>query len=157
MAVDRSWQRASKLGAPRMERYLRRRLGKWSPEGGFTLLELSMVMALILILASFALPAYQVAIQRAREAVLHDDLYTLRSVIDEFTVDKQQPPQSLQDLVDAGYMHAIPVDPITGSADTWQTDVEDVPVPPDQTASGIVDVHSGSDAKALDGTAYNTW
>ena len=126
-------------------------------EGGFTLLELSMVMALILVLASFALPAYQVAIQRAREAVLHDDLYTLRSVIDEFTVDKQQPPQSLQDLVDAGYMHAIPVDPITGSADTWQNDVADVPVPPDQTASGIVDVHSGSDAKALDGTAYNTW
>jgi len=124
---------------------------------GFTLLELSMVMALILVLASFALPAYQIAIQRAREAVLHDDLYTLRSVIDEFTVDKQQPPQSLQDLVDAGYMHAIPVDPITGSADTWQNDVADVPVPPDQTASGIVDVHSGSDAKALDGTAYNTW
>jgi general secretion pathway protein G len=126
-------------------------------ERGFTLLELSIVMALILLLASFALPAYQIAIQRAREAVLHDDLYTLRSVIDEYTVDKQAPPQSLQDLVDAGYMHAIPVDPITGSADTWQNDVQDVPVPPDQTASGIVDVHSGSDAKGLDGTAYNTW
>ena len=89
--------------------------------------------------------------------MLRDDLATLRKVIDEYTVDKQEPPQSLQDLVDAGYLHAIPVDPMTGSTDTWQVDVEQVPVPPDQTASGVVDVHSGSAANGLDGTAYSTW
>jgi general secretion pathway protein G len=121
---------------------------------GFTLLELSIVMAVIMILVSIILPAYRVSIKRAREAVLKDDLYTMRSVI---TVDKQRPPESLQELVDAGYLHRIPMDPMTGSAESWQADVEDVPVPPDQTASGVVDVHSGSEEKALDDTTYNTW
>jgi general secretion pathway protein G len=124
---------------------------------GFTLLELSIVMAVIMILVSIILPAYRVSIKRAREAVLKDDLYTMRSVIDEFTVDKQRPPESLQELVDSGYLHRIPMDPMTGSAETWQVDIEDVPVPPDQTASGVVDVHSGSEEKALDDTTYNTW
>jgi len=126
-------------------------------EIGFTLLELSMVMAVILILVSITFPAYRTAIQRSREAVLKDDLYTLRSMIDEYTVDKQKPPDSLQDLVDAGYLHAIPVDPITGANDSWEPDIEQVPVPPDQNATGVVDVHSGSTAEALDGTSYNTW
>jgi len=124
---------------------------------GFTLLELATVMALILILVAIAAPAYRMAIQRAREAVLRSDLHSMRAVIDEFTVDKQRPPESLQELVDAGYIHAIPVDPLTGTADTWQADIEQVPVPPDQTATGVVDVHSGSDGKALDGTDYSTW
>lgn len=124
---------------------------------GFTLLELTMVMAVILILVAITFPAYQTAIKRSREAVLKDDLYTMRSVIDEFTVDKQHPPQSLDELVDAGYIHAIPVDPFTGAKDSWQPDIEEVPVPPDQSATGVVDVHSGSDAEALDGTHYNTW
>ncbi|HEY6293856.1 MAG TPA: type II secretion system protein [Terriglobia bacterium] len=124
---------------------------------GFTLLELSMVMAVILILVSITFPAYRTAIQRSREAVLKDDLYTMRSVIDEYTVDKQKPPESLQELVDGGYLHAIPVDPITGTNDTWEPDIEQVPVPPDQNATGVVDVHSGSTSEALDGTIYNTW
>lgn len=137
-------------------RWPRRFDGRGSGEG-FTLLELSIVMAVIMILVSIILPAYRTSVKRAREAVLKDDLYTMRSVIDEFTVDKQRPPESLQELVDAGYLHRIPMDPMTGSTETWQVDVEDVPVPPDQTASGVVDVHSGSEDKALDDTTYNTW
>jgi len=127
-------------------------------EAGFTLLELTMVMTIILILASIALPSYRIAIQRAKEAVLRDDLYTMRKVIDEYAVDKQQPPTSLQDLVDAGYLRGgVPVDPITGSNDTWKTDTEDVPTGSNTTTNGVVDVHSGSEGTALDGTAYNTW
>lgn len=125
---------------------------------GFTLLELMVVMTLILILVSIALPSYTTAIRRAKEAVLRDDLYTLRHLIDEYTADKQDPPQSLQDLVDAGYLRGgVPVDPITGSSSTWQPDIEQVPTSAQQTAPGIVDVHSGSDATSLEGTAYNTW
>jgi general secretion pathway protein G len=135
----------------------RRRFDDRGSGEGFTLLELSIVMAVIMILVSIILPAYRTSVKRAREAVLKDDLYTMRSVIDEFTVDKQRPPESLQELVDAKYLHRIPMDPMTGSTETWQVDVEDVPVPPDQTASGVVDVHSGSEDKALDDTAYNTW
>jgi len=138
--------------------FQRMRLKKWRPrDSAFTLLELAVVMLLIITLAAITVPAYHMAIQRSKEAVLHDDLHTMRQVIDEYTVDKEQPPQSLQDLVDAGYMHAIPVDPITGSTDSWVPDIQEVPVPPDQTATGVVDVHSGSEEKALDGTAYNTW
>ena len=125
---------------------------------GFTLLELMIVMTLILILLSIAVPSYTTAIKRAKEAVLHDDLYTMRHLIDEYTADKQQPPQALQDLVGAGYLQGgVPVDPMTGSSDTWKPDVEEVPTSPQQTQSGIVDVHSGSDATSLEGTAYNTW
>ena len=117
-----------------------------------------MVMTLILILVSFAVPVYNQSVQRAREAVLRDDLHTLRSLIDEYTVDKQHPPDSLQDLVDSGYLRGgIPVDPMTGSSETWKVDVEDVPVPPDQTANGVVDVHSGAEGTALDSTEYGTW
>jgi len=126
---------------------------------GFTLLELMIVMTLILILASLVTPTYHLAIVRAREAVLRDDLYTLRTLIDQYTTDKQQPPQALQDLVDAGYLRSgLPVDPFTQSADTWRVDIEEVPLNPQQGASGIVDVHSGSDEISSDGeTAYSSW
>jgi general secretion pathway protein G len=125
---------------------------------GFTLLELMVVLTLLLILATMSMPIFQLAIVHAREAVLKDDLYTLRKLIDEFTLDKQHPPTSLDDLVDAGYLRSgIPVDPFTGSNQTWHTDVEDVPLNPSQAASGIVDVHSGSDEIALDGTPYSSW
>ena len=124
---------------------------------GFTLLELMVALSVVLVLASFAIPAYYLAIQRAREAVLRQDLYTLRSLVDEFTVDKQRPPASLQELVEAGYLRGgIPVDPITGSSESWRVDIEDVPGP-DQTQPGVVDVHSGSDDTALDGTPYSSW
>jgi general secretion pathway protein G len=127
--------------------------------GAFTLLELMMVLTLILILAALAVPTYRLAIVRAREAVLRDDLYTLRKLIDEYTLDKQQPPSALDDLVQAGYLRGgIPVDPFTGSNQTWRVDSEDVPIGPSQLVPGIVDVHSGSEDVSLDGmTPYNTW
>ena len=103
------------------------------------------VLALLLIFASFALPTYQTIVLRAREATLRDDLYTMRSMIDRFTLDNKRPPASLEELVEAHYLGAIPSDPFTRSTDTWQVEFEEVPVASDQAASGIVDVHSGSD------------
>jgi general secretion pathway protein G len=125
---------------------------------GFTLVELMVVLTVLLILATLSVPIFQLAIVHAREAVLKDDLYTLRKLIDEFTVDKQRPPTSLDELVSEGYLrNGLPVDPFTGSSETWTTDTEDVPLNPTQAASGIVDVHSGSDETGLDGTAYSSW
>jgi general secretion pathway protein G len=103
-------------------------------------------------------PTYEVAVKRAREAVLKDDLFTMRKLIDQYTLDKQQPPESLDDLVQGGYLRGgLPVDPFTGSNQTWQVDVEEVPLTPQQTVPGIVDVHSGSEAISLEGTPYSSW
>ena len=125
---------------------------------GFTLLELMVVITVLLILATMSMPIFQLAIVHAREAVLKDDLFTMRKLIDEYTLDKQHPPATLDDLVEAGYLRGgLPVDPFTGSNETWQTDVEEVPMSANQASSGIVDVHSGSDGTALDGTAYSSW
>lgn len=136
----------------------KRRSRAGAPAGAFTLLELMMVMTVILILASFVMPTFHVAVVRAREAVLRDDLYTMRKLIDEYTMDKQKPPTSLDDLVQDGYLRGgLPVDPFTNSNETWRVDSEEVPLSPDQTVSGIVDVHSGSDDISLDGTAYSSW
>ena len=124
----------------------------------FTLIELMVVLVLILILAAIAAPGYRVAIIRARETVLHDDLFTMRKLIDQYTLDKNQPPESLDDLVQAGYLRGgLPVDPFTGSNQTWQADIEEVPLSPEQTVPGVVDVHSGSNAESLEGTAYSSW
>jgi general secretion pathway protein G len=125
---------------------------------GFTLIELMIVMSVILILVSVALPAYNQSIWRAKESVLKQNLFALRSVISQYTLDKQKAPQALQDLVTGGYFKQIPNDPMTGRNDTWTVEEEtDTIMTVDQQEPGIFDVHSGSTAVGLDGTAYNTW
>jgi general secretion pathway protein G len=126
-------------------------------EEGFTLVELVVVISIILILISVALPSYTRSIQRAKESVLHDQLFTLRELIDEYTMDKQQAPQSLDDLVSDGYLREIPKDPMSNSRSSWKTDMEDTLRSADQTQPGIVDVHSGASGTSLEGTAYSTW
>lgn len=132
-------------------------LQKRRPAAGFTLIELIMVLAIIGILLAMAVPNYRTTIRASQEAVLRDDLFQLRSLINQYTLDKQEAPQSLDDLVTAGYLHAIPVDPITHSASTWVTQSDDTIMSPDQTQSGIVDVHSGASGVGLDGTPYSSW
>ena len=124
---------------------------------GFTLIELMIVISIILILVSIAAPIYSSSITRAREAVLKDDLFTMRSVISQYTLDKQRAPQALDDLVQAGYLKQIPVDPMTNARDTWTVDQEDVLLSVDQQQPGITDVHSGSTAASSDGTPYSSW
>lgn len=123
---------------------------------GFTLLELMMVIFIIMILASVAMPVYNQAVVQARESVLRSNLATLRSVISQYTLDKQKAPQSLDDLVTAGYVRQIPMDPMTRQPN-WEVVQEDVMMAVDQQEPGITDVHSASTANASDGTAYNTW
>jgi general secretion pathway protein G len=115
-----------------------------------------MVVTVILIVASISTPIYMTAVVRAREAVLRDDLFALRSLIDRFTLDNRRAPARLEELVEGGYVGRIPTDPFTGSNETWQVQQEDAPLSPKQTALGIVDVHSGSNALSLEGTPYNT-
>lgn len=124
---------------------------------GFTLIELMVVITIIVILLSLAIPNYQKTILHAQETVLRDDLYTLRSLIDQYTLDKQKAPQSLQDLVEAGYLKELPKDPFTNARDSWVPVTDDSIMSPDQTEPGIIDVHSGSEMQSSEGTAYNTW
>jgi general secretion pathway protein G len=124
---------------------------------GFSLLEMMMVVTVILIVASISAPIYMTALVRAREAVLRDDLFTLRSLIDRFTLDNGRAPARLQEIVEKGYLGRIPTDPFTGSNETWQEEKEDAPLSPKQTALGIEDVHSGSEQVSLEGTPYSSW
>ncbi len=128
--------------------------GAWR---GFTLIELLIVVSIILILTTIIIPNYRQSIIRAKEAVLKDDLYQMRSLISQYTVDKQKAPQSLDDLVTAGYIREIPKDPFTDSNQTWKVKFDDSVSNPGQTESGIVDVYSGAPGTAIDGTAYSTW
>jgi general secretion pathway protein G len=126
-------------------------------DAGFTLVELMIVMAIIGVLAMVAVPSYISALQHAREAVLKEDLHTLRAAIDSYTMDKQKAPQSLDDLIQDGYIKSIPEDPMTRSTTTWVTDSSDSMHSLDQTDPGIDDIHSGSDQTGSDGQPYNTW
>ena len=124
---------------------------------GFTLIELMVVMAIISVLLAIALPIYQKSLTRAKESVLRNNLFTMRQMIDEYTIDKQQAPESLQDLVSEGYLRQIPQDPMTTSDQTWKITMEDTPVAGSTASPGIFDVHSGSDKNSLEGTPYAEW
>ena len=134
----------------------RKRAGQ-SSTGGFTLIELMIVIAIIFILLGLAAGRYDMTIQRSREAVLKHDLQVLREAIDNYTLDKQAAPQSLEDLHQAGYLREVPVDPMTQATD-WDPVFDNVVMSPDQVTTGMVDVHSHSPLTSrFDGTAYNTW
>jgi general secretion pathway protein G len=126
-------------------------------EAGFTLMELMIVMMIIGVLTTLAIPSFVSAVRAAKEAVLKEDLRVMRSAIDSYTMDKQKAPQSLDDLVQEGYLKAIPEDPMTKARDTWVTDVSDSLHSLDQTDPGIDDVHSGSQETGSDGQPYSTW
>jgi general secretion pathway protein G len=128
-----------------------------SRQRGFTLIEMIIVCAIISILLGVMVPVYRIHILHANEAVLKEDLYNMRQAIDQYTQDKAKAPQELNDIVTAGYLHSIPKDPFTHSADTWQTVQEDVLTSLDQTAPGISDVKSGSNLISSEGTAYSSW
>ena len=126
-------------------------------ERGFTLIEMITVIAIIMVLVGIAAGQYQRSIVRAREAVLKQDLQTLRSAIQQYTLDKQQAPPSLEEMAAAGYLREVPVDPMTRARD-WRLDFEDVLLSPDQSASGLSDVHSNSETVSpFEGTPYNSW
>ena len=115
------------------------------------------VMAIIVILISVAVPFYQKSIIRAKESVLRNNLFAMRSAIDEYTYDKQKAPPALQDLVTEGYLRDIPKDPITGASDTWKVIMEDANQAVNSAEPGVFDVRSGSDKNSLEGTPYSEW
>jgi general secretion pathway protein G len=123
---------------------------------GSTLIELMIVISIMAILLSIAVPMYKQSILRAKEAVLRQNLETLRHQIDAYTYDKRKAPQALDDLISGGYLKKIPNDPITNQAD-WQPVTEDTLASIDQTEPGINDVHSSSNLVSTEGTPYSSW
>ena len=124
---------------------------------GFTMIELMVVIAIILVLIAMAAGRYERSVTRAKEAVLKEDLQTMRNAIEQFTLDKQQAPQSIDDLVSSGYLRQVPLDPMTRGRD-WHVNFEDMMLTPDQTAAGITDVHSSSDSVSpFESTPYSSW
>jgi general secretion pathway protein G len=123
---------------------------------GFTLIELMIVMAIVVILISVAIPFYQKSIMRAKESVLHNNLSAMRNAIDEYSYDKQKAPQQLSDLVSDGYLRDVPKDPITGTND-WKIIMEDASSSVSSTEPGIFDIRSESPKQSLEGTPYSEW
>jgi len=124
---------------------------------GFSLIEMLIVITIILILAGIAAGRYERSVLRAKEATLKQDLFVMRNAIQQYTLDKEAGPSSLDDLVEAKYLSGIPTDPITHNKD-WHTESEQVLLDPQQTSAGITDVHSSSDqVSPFESTPYNTW
>ncbi len=134
-----------------MERRIR------SGERGFTLVELMVAMAIVLVIIGIAVPQYNKAITRAKESVLRQNLFSMRTVIDEYTYDKQKAPQQLEDLVKDGYLRQIPFDPIAGNNTSWKVIMEDGASSATQTEPGIFAVNSSSPKTRLEGTPYAEW
>ena len=135
----------------------KRRNSENGRERGFTLLEMMVVMAVVVILATIAAGQYQRTVIRARESALHSDLTVLRKAINDYTLDKECGPSSLDDLVTNNYIGAIPEDPITRNKD-WVTQEDDISISPEQTCNGISGVHSASDdVSQIENTAYSSW
>jgi len=135
----------------------RRALRRPGAERGFTLIELMIVITIILILIAMAGGRYERSVTRAKEAALKQDLFVMRHAIEQYSLDKLTAPQSLDDLVTAGYMREVPMDPITRERD-WRVTYEDVALSPDQSGTGITDVHSASDQLSpFENTPYSTW
>jgi general secretion pathway protein G len=145
---------------PPTPRVLRRneRAALVSRASGFTLLELMIVITIIMILVGIAAVRYDKSVRRAKETALKSDLQSMRQAIEQYTLDKQAPPQSLEDLTSGQYkyLREIPTDPITRQKD-WQLVFEDVVLSPEQTTAGVTDVHSASGQISLEGTPYNSW
>ncbi len=137
-----------------MMRNLRRRRGHAE---GFSLLELIVVMAVLGILVAFALPAYQDATLRAKEAVLKEDLQRMREALEQYLTDKGAYPEALEDLVEFGYLRQMPIDPITRADDTWETEVAPWMMVDQGQPAGIWNVWSGAEGDSLDGTPYREW
>ena len=139
-------------GAPKARHRTRSLCG-----AGFTLLELMIVITIILVLLAMGMGRYEQSVLRSKEAALKQDLFVMRNAIEQFTLDKQAAPQSLDDLVSAGYLREVPVDPMTRQKD-WRVDYENVVLSPEQSGTGITDVHSSSDrVSAFERTPYSSW
>lgn len=146
----------STLKGALLRHFARRRGLNRSSASGFTLLELIVVISVIIILMSIAIPNYNRTVIQSRESVLRSNLAMLRGLISQYTLDKQKAPQSLDDIVTAGYLRQIPVDPMTKETN-WEVTNEDTLMSVDQQEPGIIDVHSASNNIATDGTTYSTW
>ena len=124
---------------------------------GFTIMELMVSMAIVLVVISVAVPLYQKSVLRARESVLRQNLMSMRLVIDEYTYDKQKAPQQLEDLVREGYLRQMPMDPVAGNSTSWKVIMEDASASASQSEPGIFDVRSSSEKTSLEGTPYSDW
>ena len=153
-ALDSHPAAGASTGQARFLRKLSNRRGRVS---GFTLIEMLIVITIIFILIGMAAGRYERSVLRAREATLKQDLFVMRQAIQQFTLDKQTAPTSLEDLVQAQYLQGVPTDPITRNK-VWHLDFENVSLSPEQTATGLTDVHSSAETiSPFESTAYNTW